>query len=192
MDSRKLITKVFTLLLCLIIVHKSLSLSIHSEDVILDLKILGATSPGVFIPGPCPPGVQCTYDSAGALGIVFRLTYHGESQCNVSDILLWHTVRGFNFTGPINISPPAFLLLTDTSYEFIVKKPFVYGAPIDIRIQTLQQGDFYYKLTVNSSISHITDWNPILPTSGNTGITFSPIIFGILLIVIFVRRWNNK
>ncbi len=188
MDSRKLMFKAFIILLGLIIVNNSLSLSLHTNNIILDLEIVGATSPGIFIPGPCPPGVQCTYDSAGALGIIFRLTYYGESQCNVSDILLWHVVYGFNFTGPLKIPPPTFLLLSYSSYEFIVKKPFVYGVPINIRIQTLQQGDFNYALTINPSISHITDWNPIFPTSSNTGITFSPIFFGLILIAIIIHR----
>ncbi len=192
MQSRKLVTKIIILLFCLTIVQTSLSLSVHSEQTILDLKIVGATSIGVFIPGPCPPGVQCTYDSQGVFGVVFRVTYQGESTCNISDIYLWQKVMGFYFTGPLNVSPPTYILNTDMRYEFIVKKNFVYGDPINVRIQTLKQGEFFYELTVASSISRITDWNPIVPTSKITGITFSPIIPGILVLIIFTRRGYKK
>ncbi len=185
------LSKISTLLFGLLLLS-SLSLNVKSDSAILDLKIVGATSRGIFIPGPCPPGVQCTYDSQGASGIVFRITYQGKNQCNVSDILIWHETYGFNFTGPLNISPPPFLLLSATSYEFIVNKSFVYGIPIEFRVQTLQQGEFFYSLTADSSISQITDWNPVYPTSENTGITFFPIAVGICLTVIFLRRWKNE
>lgn len=116
-----------------------------------------------FIPGPCPPGVQCTYDSQGYDELVFELKYTGNENVNITRIEIWQTLetyRTWNITTGKEIVIPSAQLSQGDKYYFKAEGLYAF---IKSGI-TYTQGPFYVKITIsNNSESWFVIDNESLP-----------------------------
>ena len=121
------------------------------------LQLIGCYNYAGLIPGPCPPGVHCTYDTHGYNHLVFRVTYWGEQPINISQITIGQTLhfsgQHWNRSAWDLIQVPARPLNQGDLYYFKARGLYAF---IDMGI-TFTQGPFYAKIqTTNNTIHWIT------------------------------------
>jgi hypothetical protein len=173
MRGRKLTIWIISLAILFILFNNSTDgMSQDSESQSFKIDIIGARSWGFG--GPCPPNLTepCTWDAQLYHDLYVRLTYTGNTHCNITTIKVWHQIsyKGitYNHTGPVNIPEPAYILKKGYFYEFDVQGVFYpqYLGNITVEVATLNLGRFIittgYKENVGVSI--IASWVPQTPS----------------------------
>jgi hypothetical protein len=195
-----LVLMITPLILLISLVNSPFSLGVVKEDPIFSLGLIGARKGGGF-GGPCPPNLTepCTWDAYYVYDVYIRLTYNGDTSCNITKLVVWHQlhVKGitYNHTGPLIIPNPSYLLDKGYFYEFIAIGSFYtqYDGNITVRVTTLTLGSFVLSTgyTMSERLSIIPDWEPNFPTEPLSFGT-NVLIFGFLAFVVIQKRMRSR
>jgi len=171
-------------------------------EELFSFEIIGYSGIEGLVGIPIPPNFNETLtpegDTYGYGELIFRITYKGISNCNVTKIHLWQEVTNFgyvyNYSGLEEIIPPlGIFYLEGQEYEFLVGSEiwpprFLIQSLINIRIYTEGEGDFFLSARLNSEIEELESWTTGLRTDSVISfVNLLPLIVG-LVVIVKIRR----
>jgi hypothetical protein len=181
--------------------NQGLSFGIPNNKM-FEIEFVGYSNKG-FIPGPCPPGILCTYDYMGWWNIVLGIKYLGDSSITVTNIQVIQTlhVSGsyWNKSNSNQIISQNITISSGETYYFLAEGIYTLSVgdgivfPLHVRITDADENIYWLYQDPPESHNAVTDTEylsmlPFISQQGApSGINFL-FLFSLFIVVKMKRR----